>query len=135
MLSKLSSMRACTSRRISHKLPCWQSELRQDRPVHRLTGARQKVANYAGVTIERKEGHFTSPAGTPVRLLDLPGAYSLSATTPDEAITRDVVGGLRRGDPRPDAIICVVDATNLRLNLRLVLEVKRLGLPMLLALT
>ena len=55
-----------------------------------------------GVTIERKEGHFTSPAGTPVRLLDLPGAYSLSATTPDEAITRDVVGGLRRGDPRPD---------------------------------
>ncbi len=101
---------------------------------NRLTGARQKVANYAGVTIERKEGHFTSPAGTPVRLLDLPGAYSLSATTPDEAITRDVVGGLRQGDPRPDAIICVVDATNLRLNLRLVLEVKRLGLPMLLAL-
>ncbi|MEG2962535.1 MAG: FeoB small GTPase domain-containing protein, partial [Janthinobacterium sp.] len=101
---------------------------------NRLTGARQKVANYAGVTIERKEGHFTSPAGKPVRLLDLPGAYSLSATTPDEAITRDVVGGLRRGEPRPDAIICVVDATNLRLNLRLVLEVKRLGLPMLLAL-
>ena len=101
---------------------------------NRLTGARQKVANYAGVTIERKEGHFTSPAGTPVRLLDLPGAYSLSATTPDEAITRDVVGGMRRGEPRPDAIICVVDATNLRLNLRLVLEVKRLGLPMLLAL-
>ena len=101
---------------------------------NRLTGARQKVANYAGVTIERKEGHFTSPNGKPVRVLDLPGAYSLSATTPDEAITRDVVGGLRRGDPRPDAIICVVDATNLRLNLRLVLEVKRLGLPMLLAL-
>lgn len=101
---------------------------------NRLTGARQKVANYAGVTIERKEGHFTSPAGKPVRVLDLPGAYSLSATTPDEAITRDVVGGLRRGDPRPDAIICVVDATNLRLNLRLVLEVQRLGLPMLLAL-
>ncbi|MFM2088255.1 MAG: hypothetical protein RLZZ237_3124, partial [Pseudomonadota bacterium] len=59
---------------------------------------------------------------------------SLSATTPDEAITRDVVGGMRKGDPRPDAIICVVDATNLRLNLRLVLEVQRLGLPMLLSL-
>ena len=101
---------------------------------NRLTGSRQKVANYAGVTIERKEGHFTSPAGKPVRVLDLPGAYSLSPTTPDEAITRDVVGGLRPGDPRPDAIICVVDATNLRLNLRLVLEVKRLGLPMLLSL-
>ncbi len=101
---------------------------------NRLTGARQKVANYAGVTIERKEGHFTSPQGRAIRVLDLPGAYSLSATTPDEAITRDVVGGLRRGDPRPDAIVCVVDATNLRLNLRLVLEVQRLGLPMILAL-
>ncbi|CDG81008.1 ferrous iron transport protein B [Janthinobacterium agaricidamnosum NBRC 102515 = DSM 9628] len=101
---------------------------------NRLTGSRQKVANYAGVTIERKEGHFTSPQGRAIRVLDLPGAYSLSATTPDEAITRDVVGGLRRGDPRPDAIVCVVDATNLRLNLRLVLEVQRLGLPMILAL-
>jgi ferrous iron transport protein B len=67
-------------------------------------------------------------------VLDLPGAYSLSATTPDEAITRDVVAGLRRGEPAPDVVVCVVDATNLRLNLRLVLEVKRLGLPMMLAL-
>ena len=101
---------------------------------NRLTGARQKVANYAGVTIERKEGSFTSPAGRNYRLLDLPGAYSLSAHTPDEAITRDVVGGLRVGEQAPDAIVCVVNATNLRLNLRLVLEVKRLGLPMVLAL-
>ncbi|MBC7860668.1 MAG: ferrous iron transporter B [Burkholderiaceae bacterium] len=101
---------------------------------NRLTGARQKVANYAGVTIERKEGSFTTPAGCPVRLLDLPGAYSLSATTPDEAITRDVVAGLRADERTPDAIVCVVDATNLRLNLRLVLEIKRLGLPMVLAL-
>jgi len=101
---------------------------------NRLTGARQKVANYAGVTIERKEGSFTTPAGCPVRLLDLPGAYSLSATTPDEAITRDVVAGLRADERSPDAIVCVVDATNLRLNLRLVLEIKRLGLPMVLAL-
>ena len=93
---------------------------------NRLTGARQKVANYAGVTIERKEGSFTSPAGRGYRVLDLPGAYSLSATTPDEAITRDVVAGLRIGEQAPDAIVCVVSATNLRLNLRLVLEIKRL---------
>ncbi|MCE3607169.1 ferrous iron transporter B [Massilia sp. P8910] len=101
---------------------------------NRLTGARQKVANYAGVTIERKEGSFTSPAGRTFRVLDLPGAYSLSATTPDEAITRDVVGGLRAGEQAPDAVVCVVNATNLRLNLRLVLEIRRLGLPMVLAL-
>jgi ferrous iron transport protein B len=101
---------------------------------NRLTGARQKVANYAGVTIERKEGSFTSPGGRAYRVLDLPGAYSLSATTPDEAITRDVVAGLRVDEQAPDAIVCVVNATNLRLNLRLVLEIKRLGLPMVLAL-
>jgi ferrous iron transport protein B len=101
---------------------------------NRLTGSRQKVANYAGVTIERKEGSFTSPAGRALRVLDLPGAYSLSAQTPDEAITRDVVAGLRKGESAPDAIVCVVNATNLRLNLRLVLEIQRLGLPMVLAL-
>ena len=101
---------------------------------NRLTGARQKVANYAGVTIERKEGSFTSPQGRAFRVLDLPGAYSLNAQTPDEVITRDVVGGLRAGEQTPDAILCVVNATNLRLNLRLVLELRRLGLPMVLAL-
>jgi ferrous iron transport protein B len=101
---------------------------------NRLTGARQKVANYAGVTIERKEGSFVLPGGNPIRVLDLPGAYSLSAHTPDEAITRDVVAGLRAGEQAPDAVVCVVNATNLRLNLRLVLEIKRLGLPMVLAL-
>jgi ferrous iron transport protein B len=101
---------------------------------NRLTGARQKVANYAGVTIERKEGSFTLPGGRPLRVLDLPGAYSLSAHTPDEAITRDVVAGLRAGEQAPDAVVCVVNATNLRLNLRLVLEIQRLGLPMVLAL-
>jgi ferrous iron transport protein B len=101
---------------------------------NRLTGSRQKVANYAGVTIERKEGTFTSPAGQPFRVLDLPGAYSLSAHTPDEAITRDVVAGLRAGETAPNAVICVVSAVNLRLNLRLVLEIQRLGLPMVLAL-
>jgi ferrous iron transport protein B len=101
---------------------------------NRLTGARQKVANYAGVTIERKEGSFTLPSGGAMRVLDLPGAYSLSAHTPDEAITRDVVAGLRAGEQAPDAVVCVVNATNLRLNLRLVLEIQRLGLPMVLAL-
>jgi len=101
---------------------------------NRLTGSRQKVANYAGVTIERKEGHFTSPKGRALRVLDLPGAYSLTAQTPDEAITRDVVAGLRAGETSPDVVVCVVNATNLRLNLRLVLEIQRLGLPMVLAL-
>jgi ferrous iron transport protein B len=92
------------------------------------------VANYAGVTIERKEGAFTTGAGNGFRVLDLPGAYSLSAHTPDEEITRDVVAGLRKGEAAPDVVVCVVNATNLRLNLRLVLEIKRLGLPMMLAL-
>lgn len=101
---------------------------------NRLTGSRQKVANYAGVTIERKEGSFKSPAGRAFRVLDLPGAYSLNAQTPDEGITRDVVAGLRAGEQPPDVVLCVVNATNLRLNLRLVLELKRLGLPMVLAL-
>ena len=101
---------------------------------NRLTGSRQKVANYAGVTIERKEGSFSSPSGRSYRVLDLPGAYSLNAHTPDEAITRDVVAGLRAGEQPPEALILVTNATNLRLNLRLVLEVQRLGLPMVLAL-
>jgi ferrous iron transport protein B len=99
-----------------------------------LTGRRQKVANYAGVTIERKEGHYTAPSGRSVRVLDLPGAYSLAATSPDEAITRDVVMGRYPGEAIPDLIVCVADATNLRLHLRFVLELARLGRPMLLAL-
>jgi ferrous iron transport protein B len=101
---------------------------------NRLTGARQKVANYAGVTVERKEGSFISPHGRKWNVLDLPGAYSLNATTPDEAITRDVVMGHQLDEAAPAGIVCVVDATNLNLNLRMVLELKRLGKPMLLAL-
>lgn len=101
---------------------------------NRLTGARQKVANYAGVTVERKEGSFTLPNGKTIRVLDLPGAYSLAATTPDEAITRDIIMGKRKGESVPSAIVCVVDATNLRLNLRIILELKYLGLPILMAL-
>ena len=99
-----------------------------------LTGARQKVANYAGVTVERKEGHFTTAAGRSARVLDLPGTYSLDAASPDEIITRDVCLGAFPGEPIPDVIVCVADATNLRLHLRFVLELKRLGRPMLLAL-
>ena len=99
-----------------------------------LTGSRQKVANYAGVTVERKEGRFSTPGGRRVQVLDLPGAYSLTATSPDERITRDICRGAYPGEPAPDLIVCVADATNLRLHLRFVLELKRLGRPMVLAL-
>jgi ferrous iron transport protein B len=101
---------------------------------NQLTGSRQKVANYAGVTVERKEGRFTAPSGRVFSLLDLPGAYSLEATSPDEVVTRDICLGRRAGEAVPELIVCVVDATNLRLHLRFVLEVKRLGRPMVLAL-
>jgi ferrous iron transport protein B len=101
---------------------------------NRLTGSRQKVANYAGVTVERKAGVIRTPSGRQVQLLDLPGAYSLAATSPDEAITRDVCLGRMAGEARPDLLVCVADATNLRLHLRFVLEVRALGLPMILAL-
>jgi ferrous iron transport protein B len=99
-----------------------------------LTGSRQKVANYAGVTVERKEGGFSTRSGRVVRLLDLPGAYSLNPASLDEAITRDVCLGHHRDEARPDLIVCVADATNLRLHLRFALEVRSLGLPMILAL-
>ncbi len=99
-----------------------------------LTGARQKVANYAGVTVEKKEGTFVSPAGTRVQVIDLPGTYSLRARSPDEAVTRDVVLGRQEGEDIPDAIVFVADATNLRQNLRLALELKSLGRPIILAL-
>ncbi len=99
-----------------------------------LTGSRQKVANYAGVTVERKEGKLITPAGKTLRVLDLPGAYSLHARSPDERVTCDVLYGRARGEKRPDLVVCVVDATNLRRNLRMVLAVKRLGLPCVVAL-
>ena len=93
-----------------------------------LTGSRQKVANYAGVTVERKEGKLTTPAGKALRVLDLPGTYSLHPRSPDERITHDVLYGRAKGEKRPDLVVCVVDATNLRRSLRLVLGVKRLGI-------
>ncbi|MCY1167619.1 Fe(2+) transporter FeoB [compost metagenome] len=94
-----------------------------------LTGSRQKVANYAGVTVERKEGKLTTAAGKALRVLDLPGTYSLHPRSPDERVTHDVLYGRAKGEKRPDLVVCVVDATNLRRSLRLVLAVKRLGLP------
>ena len=99
-----------------------------------LTGARQKVANYAGVTVERKIGQARLADGRSVAVIDLPGTYSLQAATPDERVTLEVIEGRRAGEAMPDALVAVVDATNLRLNLRLVLELKRLGRPMLVAL-
>lgn len=99
-----------------------------------LTGSRQKVANYAGVTVERKTGYFTTPQKRKVTLVDLPGAYSLKATSLDEAVTRDVCMGTYRNETAPDTLICVIDATNLRLHLRFALEICRLKKPMLIAL-
>ncbi len=99
-----------------------------------LTGSRQKVANYAGVTVERKEGHLQTASGRSVVVLDLPGAYSLNPLSADEQITRDIVTGQRPNEPLPDLVVCVVDSTNLRLNLRLVLEARGLDMPLVLAL-
>ena len=99
-----------------------------------LTGSRQRAANYPGVTVERKSGAFQTPAGRSVAVLDLPGTYSLRGRSPDEAITREVVLGEMPDETVPDCIVCVADATNLRLSFRLVLELKRVGRPMLLVL-
>jgi ferrous iron transport protein B len=99
-----------------------------------LTGSHQKVANYAGVTVERKEGRLVTPAGKTLRLLDLPGTYSLHPRSPDERVTCDVLAGRAKGEKRPDLVVCVLDATSLRRNLRLVLAVRRMGLPIVVAL-
>ena len=101
---------------------------------NRLTGSRQKVANYAGVTVERKEGLAVTAQGAPFRVLDLPGAYSLRSRSPDEAVTRDVLLGRQHDAGQPDLLIFVADATNLELHLRFALEVKQLGIPTVLAL-
>jgi len=98
-----------------------------------LTGSRQKVANYAGVTVERKEGVMRTTSGRRIKVLDLPGAYSLNALSIDEAVTRDVITGHSK-EVMPDLLVCVADATNLRLHLRMVLEARQLGLPLIVAL-
>lgn len=99
-----------------------------------LTGLRQKVGNYPGVTVERKEGECYSQHGARLKLIDLPGAYSLNARSPDEAILRDVLLGRRLDTPRPDRVVCVVDASNLERNLYLVSQILELGLPTILVL-
>ncbi|MDQ2084003.1 ferrous iron transport protein B [Xanthobacteraceae bacterium Astr-EGSB] len=99
-----------------------------------LTGSRQKVANYPGVTVERKSGTFTTPSGMTLSVVDLPGTYSLRARSPDEEVTRDVILGRLAGEKLPDILVAVADATNLRVALRLVLELKRIGRPLLLVL-
>jgi ferrous iron transport protein B len=99
-----------------------------------LTGARQKVANYAGVTVERKIGQARLPQGQVVSVVDLPGSYSLIPSTPDEQVMLEVIEGRRQGEAVPDVIVAVVDATNLRMNLRLVLELKSRNTPVIVAL-
>ncbi|QIK97009.1 ferrous iron transporter B [Sphingomonas sp. HDW15A] len=99
-----------------------------------LTGARQKVGNYPGVTVERHVGRLTLPSGRPVELIDLPGAYGLDPMSPDEAVTRDVLLGRQTGERLPEAIIIVVDASNLDNHLRFALQLIALGRPTVVAL-
>ncbi|MBO9621986.1 MAG: ferrous iron transporter B [Sphingomonas sp.] len=99
-----------------------------------LTGARQKVGNYPGVTVERHSGRFALPDGRPIELLDLPGTYSLDPSSPDEQVTRDVLVGRQEGERLPDAIVVVVDASNLDNHLRFTLQLIALGLPLVVAL-
>jgi ferrous iron transport protein B len=94
-----------------------------------LTGLRQKVANYPGVTVEKKVGECISQHGKRLRIIDLPGAYSLNARSPDEAVLRDVLLGRQKDTPRPEKIICVLDASNLERNLYLTTQIMDLGLP------
>lgn len=99
-----------------------------------LTGSRQHVANYPGVTVERKAGGFATPQGRAIRVLDLPGTYSLRARSPDEVIARDVVLGHLASEAPPEFLLCIADATDLRVSLRLALELRALGTPMALVL-
>jgi ferrous iron transport protein B len=99
-----------------------------------LTGARQKVGNYPGVTVERHSGRWALADGRPVELVDLPGTYSLDPSSPDERVTRDVVLGRQAGERVPDAILMVVDAGNLDNHLRFALQLAALGRPMVVAL-
>ncbi len=99
-----------------------------------LTGLKQKVGNYPGVTVEKKIGETYSQHGHPIKLIDLPGAYSLAARSPDEAVTRDVLLGRRADTPQPDRILCIIDASNLERNLYLVHQILDLGRPVIVVL-
>lgn len=101
---------------------------------NRLTGGKQHVANYAGVTVERKEGKLILDNQKILRVLDLPGTYSLYPRTPDERVTCDVLRGVAKGERKPDQLVCVIDATNLRMSLRFVLAIKRTDIPVIVAL-
>src|SRR5438132_5504356 len=100
-----------------------------------LTGMRQKVGNYPGVTVEKKEGRVRLPSGSTARVLDLPGLHSLTPHSPDEVIAREVLMGLRADTPRPDVILNVVDASNLERNLYLPSQLLDIGVPGVIALT
>jgi ferrous iron transport protein B len=99
-----------------------------------LSGARQKVGNYPGVTVERKSAEVGLPTGRRAELIDLPGCYGLVPRSLDEAVTRDTLLGLQAGERRPDAVLIVADATNLAAHLRFALDVLRLGIPAVMAL-
>ena len=99
-----------------------------------LTGLKQKIGNYPGVTVEKKIGTTYSQHGQPMTIIDLPGAYSLAARSPDEAVTRDVLLGRLSDTPQPDRILCIVDANNLERNLYLVHQILDLGRPVILVL-
>src|SRR5689334_22897533 len=99
-----------------------------------LTGLRQKVANYPGVTVEKKTGRCKLDDGTWIDLIDLPGTYSLISRSPDETVAMEVLRGIREGTKQPDAVIVVVDASNLQRNLYLVSQLIELGRPMVVAL-
>jgi len=99
-----------------------------------LTGGRAKVANYAGVTVETREGRFTTPGGHAVELIDVPGVYGLSARSVDAKIAHDAIAGRIAGARAPDALIVLVDAAHLRTHLHSVLQLRALGKPMIVAL-
>ena len=99
-----------------------------------LTGARQKIANYPGVTVERKAGRLVLPNGEPVELVDLPGSYGLASTSPDEEVTRRVIMGEQEGQARPDVLVVVLDSSNLEQHLVFAQEVIELGRPTVVAL-
>ena len=99
-----------------------------------LTGARQKIANYPGVTVERKAGRMMLPSGEPVELVDLPGSYALDAASPDEEVTRRVILGEFPGEAEPEVLVVVLDASNLEQHLVFAQELIELGRPVVVAL-